>query len=209
MADFDEATVSGLKALSQKHNFMIFEDRKFIDIGNTVQKQYHGGALRISEWADVVNASLLAGDGIVQALAQTGTADNFEYKDKRGLLLLAEMTSKGSLATGSYTQACVESARKHDDFVVGFVATKALSNVETSTQANDDEDFVVFTTGVSRASKGDSLGQQYQTPEKAIAGGADFIISGRGIYSADDPVEAAKLYQEEGWQAYLKRVGKS
>ncbi len=44
--DFGEATVEGLKTLSKKHNFMIFEDRKFVDIGNTVQKQYHGGALR-------------------------------------------------------------------------------------------------------------------------------------------------------------------
>ena len=209
MADFSDVTVSGLKALSQKHNFMIFEDRKFIDIGNTVQMQYHGGALRISEWADVVNASLLAGDGIVEALSKTGAADTFEYKDKRGLLLLAEMTTKGSLATGSYTKSCIESARKHGDFVVGFVATRALSNLETSKPGAADEDFVVFTTGVNRATKGDPLGQQYQTPETAIAAGADFIISGRGIYGADDPVEAVKLYQEEGWQAYLKRVGKS
>ena len=153
MADFSDATVSGLKALSQKHNFMIFEDRKFIDIGNTVQMQYHGGALRIFEWADVVNASLLAGDGIVKALAKTGTADDFEYKDKQGLLLLAEMTTKGSLATGSYTQSCIESARKHGDFVVGFVAIRALSKMETLTRGSDDENFVVITTGVNRATK--------------------------------------------------------
>ncbi|KAL9608167.1 MAG: hypothetical protein Q9167_006987 [Letrouitia subvulpina] len=209
VSDFSDATIRGLKTLSQKHNFMIFEDRKFVDIGNTVQMQYDGGALRISEWADVVNASLLAGDGIVEALAKTGTAPNFEFKDKRGLLLLAEMTTKGSLATGSYTQSCIESARKHQDFVIGFVATRALSNFQSSNTANDDEDFVIFTTGVNLATKGDPLGQQYQTPEAAIGRGADFIISGRGIYAADDPVEAVKLYQKEGWEAYLKRVQKN
>ena len=183
---------------------MIFEDRKFVDIGNTVQMQYHGGALRISEWADVVNASLLAGDGTVEALTKTATAETFEFKNKRGLL--AEMTTKGSLATRSYTQSCIESARKHQDFVIGFVATRALSNVQASNTASEEEDFVVFTTGVNRATKGDPLGQQYQTPEAAIGRGADFIISGRGIYAADDPVEAVKLYQKEGWEAYLKRV---
>ena len=82
-----------------------------------------------------------------------------------------------------------------------------MEGVETAGKA-DDEDFVLFTTGVNLASKGDALGQQYQTPESAIGGGADFIISGRGIYAAPDPVDAARRYQKAGWDAYLKRVGR-
>jgi orotidine-5'-phosphate decarboxylase len=61
VSDFGEETVAGFKPLSSKHNFMIFEDRKFVDIGNTVQKQYDGGVLQISEWAHVVNVSIHAG----------------------------------------------------------------------------------------------------------------------------------------------------
>lgn len=208
ISDFDEATVTGLKSLAEKHDFLIFEDRKFIDIGSTVQKQYHGGALRISEWAHIVNASILPGDGIVEALAQTLalTADAVEHGRERGLLLLAEMTSKGSLAIGAYTSASIESARRHKSFVIGFVANHALTLVETPTRATDSEDFVVFTTGVNRATKEDPLGQQYQTPEAAIGSGADFIISGRGIYATADPIETAKLYQKEGWEAYEART---
>ncbi|KAL9030799.1 MAG: hypothetical protein Q9196_001122 [Gyalolechia fulgens] len=206
VSDFSNATVVGLKELAEKHNFMIFEDRKFVDIGNTVQMQYHGGALRISEWAHIVNASGLAGDGIVQALTQTGTSDTFAYKGQRALLMLAEMTTKGSLATGSYTMNCIESAKKHNDFVIGFVANQALTHVETSQPSSDEEDFVIFTTGVNRATKGDPLGQQYQTPGIAIAGGSDFIISGRGIYATPDPIGTAQLYQREGWEAYQARV---
>ena len=59
------------------------------------------------------------------------------------------------------------------------------------------------------SSSGDALGQQYQTPESAVKRGADFIIAGRGIYAAADPVAAVKRYQEEGWMAYLNRVGGS
>ncbi|KAB8258073.1 humps family-domain-containing protein [Aspergillus pseudonomiae] len=208
LSDFSEETITGLKALAEKHNFLIFEDRKFIDIGNTVQKQYHGGTLRISEWAHIINCSVLPGEGIVEALAQTASAEDFPYGSERGLLILAEMTSKGSLATGQYTTSSVDYARKYKKFVMGFVSTRHLGEVQSEVSSpSEDEDFVVFTTGVNLSSKGDKLGQQYQTPESAVGRGADFIIAGRGIYAAPDPVEAAQRYQKEGWDAYLKRVG--
>lgn len=216
LCDLTPDTLTNLKRLAARHNFLLFEDRKFVDIGNTVQKQYHGGALRISEWAHVVNCSVLAGPGIVDALAQTAAAPDFraQYMTNddddsggRALLILAEMTSSGSLATGEYTKLSVDLARKYPEFVLGFVATRALGDLDTQSMRAEDEDFVVFTTGVNLASKGDTLGQQYQTPESAVMKGADFIISGRGIYAAADPVSAIKRYREEGWQAYLKRVG--
>ena len=116
------------------------------------------------------------------------------------------MTTQGSLAVGTYTQASISSARKHQNFVMGFVATQALTAIDPQSISSATEDFVVFTTGVNRATKGDKLGQQYQTPENAIKRGADFIIAGRGIYATEDPVGTARLYQEEGWRAYLARV---
>lgn len=206
VADFSTETVQGLQSLSAKHNFLIFEDRKFIDIGNTVQKQYHGGALRIAEWAHIVNASILPGPGIIDALAQTAASDEVTRFGDRGLLILAEMTSKGSLAVGEYTKASVDIARRNPSFVIGFVATTSLTHLAGATDENSQEDFVTFTTGVNRSTAGDALGQQYNTPAKAVAGGADFIIAGRGIYAADDPVESARAYQAEGWEAYLRRV---
>ncbi|KAL2832869.1 Orotidine 5'-phosphate decarboxylase domain-containing protein [Aspergillus cavernicola] len=209
LTDLTPSTLHSLQSLASKHNFLIFEDRKFIDIGNTVQKQYHGGALRISEWAHIINCAILPGEGIVEALAQTTAASDFEHKQERGLLILAEMTSKGSLATGTYTERSVEYARKYKGFVMGFVSTKALGDVvpHGNGEEEEGEDFVVFTTGVNMADKGDKLGQQYQTPESAVGRGADFIIAGRGIYRAEDPVEAVKRYREAGWGAYLQRVG--
>lgn len=201
LSDFNQDTIDGLVALSEKHDFLLFEDRKFIDIGNTVQKQYKGGVLKIHSWAHIVNASILAGEGIIQALDQTireaGVQD-------RAILILAEMTSKGSLAVGEYTRASVEIARKYPNTVLGFVSTRELSS--HSPNATSMEDFVVFTTGVNLSSKGDALGQQYQTPITAMQGGSDFLIAGRGIYAAADPVASVKEYRAAGWTAYKQRI---
>lgn len=201
ISDFGPSTIAGLSELAQRHDFLLFEDRKFVDIGNTVQKQYKGGALRIHEWAHIVNASILAGEGIIQALDQTIRDGGIS---ERGILILAEMTSQGSLAVGEYTRASVEIARKYPQSVIGFVSTKELSS--HSPDVTPNEDFVVFTTGVNISSKGDALGQQYQTPARAMEGGSDFLIAGRGIYAAQDPVTAVKEYQKAGWEAYKRRI---
>ena len=204
VSDFGHDTITGLTQLAQKHDFLIFEDRKFIDIGNTVQKQYRGGALKIHDWAHIVNASVLPGPGVIQALDETISKAGIP---DRGILILGEMTSKGSLAVGEYTKSSVEIARKYPGSVIGFVATKELSSFGPATPG--EEDLIVFTTGVNISSKGDALGQQYQTPTSAMAGGSDFLIAGRGIYAGSDPVAAAREYQKAGWDAYLTRVGRN
>jgi orotidine-5'-phosphate decarboxylase len=54
--DFDQDLIEQLLLLSKHFDFMIFEDRKFADIGNTVKLQYSGGIYKISSWADITNA---------------------------------------------------------------------------------------------------------------------------------------------------------
>ena len=190
--NFDMGLVTELQRLSEKHNFLIFEDRKFADIGNTVKHQYQDGIYHIADWSDITNAHTVPGPGIIEGLKEVGLHKG------RGLLLLAEMSPKGNLATGEYTQASLKMAQEHKDFVIGFITMRKLL---------DDPCFINMTPGVKLVQGGDGLGQQYNTPEKVIRDqDSDIIIVGRGIYQADDPLAEAKKYKEAGWKAYLEKT---
>lgn len=121
ISDFSyESTVVPLLELAAKHKFLIFEDRKFADIGSTVKAQYGKGIYRIVEWADITNAHSVPGEGIINGLreaAQEHLASQDNAKD-RGLIMLAELSSKGSLATGEYTSKTVDFAHRNRDFVL-------------------------------------------------------------------------------------------
>ncbi|KAF5344090.1 hypothetical protein D9758_008839 [Tetrapyrgos nigripes] len=202
LEDFDASLISKLQELSTKHDFVIFEDRKFADIGNTVALQYSSGIHKIASWSHITNAHPVPGPSIITGLSSVGLPLG------RGLLLLAEMSTKGSLATGSYTEEAVRMARANRDFVIGFIAQRRMDNVGLVPGAASDGDFLVLTPGVGLDVKGDSMGQQYRTPHEVIVdSGCDVIIVGRGIYKNPDDIPAqAKRYQEAGWTAYLQRL---
>jgi orotidine 5'-phosphate decarboxylase subfamily 1 len=191
--DFDNDLIIQLQRLSKKHNFLIFEDRKFADIGKTVQLQYEKGVYHIADWAHITNAHTVAGPGSIEALKAIGLPKG------RGLLVLAEMTPKGTLAKDSYTDASIEMAKQYRDFVIGFITTRQLA---------DDPTFINMTPGVQLAQGTDAFGQQFFTPETVIGKNkSDVIIVGRGIIEAADPLREARAYRASGWSAYRNRAG--
>jgi orotidine 5'-phosphate decarboxylase subfamily 1 len=193
-----------LLELAKRHNFMIFEDRKFADIGNTVRLQYSEGIYRIVDWANFVNLHIVPGPGIIDAIKGV----NAERKDDmpRGILILAQMSSAGTLACGDYTKKAVEMANANKEAVAGYIGNADVSQVSELAAINF-AGHVILTPGVQIQSKGDSLGQKYTTPEEAVLAGSDCIVVGRGIYHAENPLEMAKIYRQDGWKGYMKRTG--
>ena len=289
-------TGAKLARIARRHGFLIFEDRKFGDIGNTVQQQYTEGTARIIEWSHITNVNMIPGAAAVDALAEAavrwrerkryevktdisaGTpragsvADSDEDSDEartpvqeegeengthagrkasivsittvsqhfepvnsprsheisedeilqgieeppmeRGLLILAQMSTKGNFMTKEYTDACVESARKHKGYVMGFISQETLN-----TKPGDQ--FLSMTPGCqlppekdeddeeddNPTIQGDGKGQQYNTPAKIVGlMGNDIVIVGRGIINAGDQVREAERYRKTAWEAYENRI---
>jgi uridine monophosphate synthetase len=295
--DYNPTTGTGarLARIARRHGFLIFEDRKFGDIGNTVQMQYTEGTAKIIEWSHITNVNMIPGKAAVDALAEaavrwkerkryevktdisvgtpraesidsdgeedetvtpmpeynleversannvqsgrkasivsiTTVSQHFEsvnsprsyddYEEEifegieeapmdRGLLILAQMSSKGNFMNREYTNACVESAREHKDYVMGFIAQESLNS-------EADDDFVTMTPGCQLPPEqddedaeieGDGKGQQYNTPTKIVGlMGNDVVIVGRGIIFAADPVREAERYRRKAWEAYEERI---
>jgi len=203
--DFTPSLIQKLNNLARKHNFLIFEDRKFADIGNTVKLQYTKGIYKIADWANFVNLHVVPGPGIVKALAEAIREKN-DGKE-RGIIILAQMTSEGTLATGEYTKAAVNMANPFKEAVSGYIGAGSVPKRLKELASLADMGQVIFAPGVQFAAKEDALGQQYATPEEAVFAGADCIIVGRGISGAENPLHAAEEYRQTGWDAYLKRIG--
>ena len=294
--DYNPTTGTGakLQRLARRHGFLIFEDRKFGDIGNTVQLQYTEGTAKIIEWSHITNVNMIPGKAAVDALAEaavrwrerkryevktdisvgtprpesldsdtedsddtrtpmpedhgldaykganvgrkasivsiTTVSQHFEPANsprsgedfgdevlegieeapmERGLLILAQMSSKGNFMTREYTDACVESARDHKVYVMGFISQQSL-NTEPGDQ------FISMTPGCQLPPeaedeeaeiRGDGKGQQYNTPSKIVGlMGSDIIIVGRGIIHAANPAAEAERYRKKAWEAYEERI---
>jgi orotidine 5'-phosphate decarboxylase subfamily 1 len=205
--------------------FLIFEDRKFADIGNTVGMQFTGGIYKIAEWADIVNVHS------VTSYATLPFISGYAKTSKRqiGVLVLAQMTPVQLAGLeffnedyASKTYRLVLQIHKSqfkqnlNPLFIGFIGSseqpEILSKLRNGDFADNQEtreisqEMIIMTPGIKIAPGNDKLGQTYNTPEKAISNGSDVIIVGRGIYEADDPATAAKIYREAGWAAYQQNT---
>ena len=178
--DFDaDETILPLKDLATKHNFLLMEDRKFADIGNTQELQFSYGTYKISNWADLVTSHVIGGSKSLDCFMNVG------------VVAILGMSSQGTLTDSHYREEALKVIENHPS-IMGCVAQNEVS-----------DQLLLFTPGVNLGTTGDDKGQQYNSPEHVIKNyGTDFIIVGRGIYKADEPEQEALRYKNEGWKAY-------
>lgn len=182
--DFDwDKTILPLIDLAKKYNFLLMEDRKFADIGNTQDLQFNEGVYRVSSWADMVTSHLIAGSQSLDCFKNVGVI---------GIL---GMSSKGTLTDAHYREEAMKIIETHPN-VMGCVAQNQVK-----------EDILLFTPGVNLATSGDDKGQQYNTPDYVFSQlHTDFMIVGRGIYKSENPEQEALTYKNAGWEAYEKSL---
>ncbi|KAL6049893.1 Uridine 5'-monophosphate synthase [Balamuthia mandrillaris] len=204
--DFDQETGKQLQQIAEKHDFLIFEDRKFADIGFVAQQQYGGGPFRICDWANVVTCHLVAGESILSSMSQHAEATH--PQQARGALLIAEMStvdaaSREQQNRDAQVDKALRAAANHSNFVAGLICQ------QRPTEGAPDS-LLYCSPGVRIGAEGDGMGQSYRTPEKAVLDNAcDVIIVGRGICAAASPREEAQVYRRSGWDAYLARLQQS
>lgn len=181
--DFNLDFIAELKKIAKEKDFLLFEDRKFGDIGNTQELQFKEGIYSIGSWADMITSHVIAGE------------ESLKVFENVGVVAIVEMSSKGTLTDDYYIGKALNVAESASN-VLGVVAQRKVK-----------DDLLLFTPGVNISSVGDSKGQQYNTPERVFrAYHTDFMIVGRGIYKAANPRDAAREYQVLGWDAYLKSM---
>ena len=193
LEDFSDNFIQRLKELAKKHDFLLMEDRKFADIGNTVCLQCEKGIYKIAQWADVVTVHAIAGQSIIDGFKNSLKG----ISEPRGLFVLVEMPTKGTLTIGDYVENALSIA-ENSDVVAGVVSQSHVYPIPEHIQ---------LTPGVDILKSSDDVGQQCNTPESIVVkSGADLALVGRGITEAEDKLAATLKYKEELWAAYIKRI---
>jgi len=184
---------------AKEADLLIFEDRKFADIGGISRKQM-AGVYNIRAWSDLVTAHFISGPDIVDGL-QAGWSD---VNRKGGVLLLAQMSSRGNLLDPDYTSNVVAKGKSHPG-VFGFIGNGSRPEELRQLRTAVGDGKLIWTPGVNLAVGDGEMGQRYGHPREAVLAGSDCIIVGSGIHKADDPRQQAAAYAVASWNALQER----
>jgi orotidine-5'-phosphate decarboxylase len=172
----------------------IFLDMKFHDIPATVR-----GAMRSASalGAEFVTVHCDEGSGLLKAVVEGNTGGTKVL----GVTVLTSLSTKDMLETGidpKYKNPAdlvlkrAELAR--DAGCAGVVCSGQEARV---VRKEFGEDFIIVTPGIRGPNDPVDDQKRVVTPYKAITKGADYIVVGRPIRNAPDPIQAATVIAEE------------
>ncbi len=178
----------------------VFLDLKFHDIPNTVAG---AGVEAARLGVSIFNVHALGGSAMMRATVEA--VNNLSERENLPKPLILAVTVLTSHDQASLREIGLEveikdqvrrlaqlaSASKID----GVVASP--HEIESLRKAIADPDFVILTPGVRPAGAALNDQKRVMTPGEAVAAGADYLVIGRPITSADDPAEAAQKIIKE------------
>lgn len=181
-------------------DFRVFLDLKFMDIPNTVDAAVFQAA-RMG--ADMLTVHALGGEAMCRA-AQAGR-DRALLPGRTPPVLLA-VTVLTSMGPGSLPWNPGGTAEELHDFTVrlaGLAQNWNLDGVVCSgrevraIRASCGDGFHLLTPGIRLPDAGAGDQSRVCTPQQAARDGSDFLVVGRPITQAADPVAAARTYLEK------------
>jgi len=180
----------------QRHGGRVFLDLKYHDIPNTVAKAMVEAA-RLG--VQLANLHALGGE---EMMATAAAAVRKEFGDERPRLLAVTILTSSTAET--LRQVGIERpveemvgrlARLAKDSGMDGVVASPLE-IE-SIRAACGPDFLIVTPGVRPAFASLDDQKRVMTPAEAVAAGADYLVIGRPIAKAADPVDASRMIVDE------------
>lgn len=158
--------IKRLRNLAESKDFMIWEDRKFCDIGNTNRLQLE--RLLEMKLIDFVSVNPSGGSKSIEP-----------FFDRIGIFVLAEMSSENNLINMEYTSRCLELVNKNNTKISGIIN-------QTIKKKKINRNVLSLTPGISIYSKNDGIGQKYRTTQQ-LENTPDILVVGRAIYNNSIP----------------------
>lgn len=182
----------------------VFLDLKFHDIPNTVAK---AGIEALRLGVSIFNLHALGGSKMMRAAADAISEIAEREKIRRPIILgVTVLTSHNQesldeVGIKNHLREEVVSLAKLCDAsgIDGVVASP--QEIVLIRKAVDNPGFVILTPGVRPAGAAHDDQSRVMTPAEAIVAGANFLVVGRPITAAPDPVKAARMILEEIEQA--------
>jgi orotidine-5'-phosphate decarboxylase len=178
----------------QNKGFEIFLDLKFHDIPNTV-----AGAVRAAAELGVWMVNVHAGGGRRMMEAAVDAVAGSNHKPLLIAVTVLTSLSEQDLLELGYTQSPADRVLQ----LAALAASSGMDGVVCSAQeapalrAAQGQDFCLVTPGIRLA--GDDAGDQRRvlTPADAMAAGSSYLVIGRSITGADDPLAALQRVDRE------------
>lgn len=171
--NFDDTFIETLKELKTRLNIVLWEDRKFSDIGFITEQQLHYGVHKISSWADIVTFHSTCGSGSIPLLKGID------------IFLVIELSVDNHLCDENYIKKSIDIANTHPN-IKGVVCQHLPEDLNPK--------ILKIVPGISLSGNtSDHQNQRYNTTgDKSFA---DIFVVGRTVTNSPDPIKTIKEIQ--------------